>query len=237
MINRVPIGEIVTIDGPAGAGKSTIARGLARRLTEETGESFEYLDTGSMYRALTLFGMRKHIDWTNRSELEAISGVISLSIQQGETFLDGENVTELVRKPEVTALTRHAADNVVIRRKMVDMQRQVASEIIQKGGSVVTEGRDQGTVAFPKAICKFYLTATPEERARRRLGELQSRGLSGEIETILREIKNRDDQDEARVEGPLCVPPDAQTICSDGKTIDEVVAQMTRVVLSQLSVV
>ena len=215
---------IVTIDGPAGAGKSTIAKLLAHRLAEELGKTFEYLDTGSMYRAVTLLGIRSNVDWQVPVQLERIAESAVIHVVDGCTFLNGEDVTEAVRTPAITEKSRFAANDPVIRQMMVEQQRSIAKTFLEENKGLVTEGRDQGTVVFPDAECKFFLTATPEERTRRRLGELQQRGIVGEFDEIFRQIMERDNRDAARSVGPLCEPPDAHRIVSDGMTIDEVIA-------------
>ena len=153
---------IITIDGPAGAGKSTVARALARRL------GFRFLDTGAMYRAVALAGMRRGLDWDVPDDLARLARKLDLKVVGERIFLlDGEDVTEAVRTSEVTAVTRYAADNPEVRAHLVELQRALAGN-----DNIVTEGRDQGTVAFPDAECKVFLTASPEERARRRWRDL-----------------------------------------------------------------
>ena len=218
---------IITIDGPAGAGKSTIAKLLAQRLTEKLSKIFEYLDTGSMYRAVTLLGIRSNVDWQMPEQLERAAESAVINVVGGRTLLCGDDITELVRTPAITEKSRFAANNPVIRQMMVEQQRRIAQIVLEENKGLVTEGRDQGTVVFPDAECKFFLTATLEERTRRRLGEMQQRGIVGEFDEIYRQITERDNRDATRSVGPLCEPPDAHRIVSDGMTIDEVVEKMT----------
>ena len=165
---------IITIDGPAGAGKSSVARALARRL------GFRFLDTGAMYRAVALAGMRRGLDWDLPDDLARLARKLDLRVAGERILLDGEDVTEAVRTSAVTAVTRYAADNPQVREHLVKLQRALAAD-----DNVVTEGRDQGTVAFPDAECKIFLTASPQERARRRLGDLQSQGEPVTLEQVL----------------------------------------------------
>jgi cytidylate kinase len=220
---------IITLDGPAGAGKSTVAKLLARRLSEKMGKMFEYLDTGSMYRAVTLLGIRNHIDWQIPEQLERLAQSAIVNIIDGRTLLNGEDVTEAVRSPEITEKTRFAADNPVIRHIMVEQQRNIAQTFLAGDKGLVAEGRDQGTVVFPDADYKFFLTATPEERTKRRLGELRQRGMVGDFDEIYRQITNRDARDAARSVGPLREPPDAHRIVSDGMTIEEVIERLAEI--------
>jgi len=221
---------IITVDGPAGAGKSTVAKRLALRLTEKLGKTFEYLDTGSMYRAIALLGVRNGVDWQIPEQLEQLAESAIVNIINGRTLLNGEDVTEAVRSLNITENTRFAADNPVIRGIMVEQQRSIAQTFLAANKGLVTEGRDQGTVVFPDAECKFFLTATPDERTWRRLGELQQRGIVGDFDVIYRQITERDARDSARPVGPLCEPPDAHRIVSDGMTIDEAVECLAEIV-------
>lgn len=217
--------RVVTIDGPAGGGKSTAAKNLASDL------DFDYLDTGAMYRCAALAASQTNPDWENAEE---IAGLVSRHIilnEQGRTYLDGTDVSQEIRTPEITRLTRWTADNPFIRKQMVLLQRQAA-----EGRSIVTEGRDQGTDVFPNAPCKFYLTASAEVRARRRMNELLARGETCSFEEILSKIITRDEGDICRKVGPLRKPADAVEINSDNLTPEEVVRTMAKIVRETFSI-
>src|SRR5437867_2639267 len=148
---------IVTIDGPAGAGKSSAARELARRL------GFRFLDTGAMYRAVTLAARQRGVDLADGEQLARLAGEIRVELADERVLLDGQDVTTAIRKFDIATATHYAADNAAVRGQLVLWQRAAAA-----GGDVVIEGRDQGTVVFPEADCKIFLTADEQERARRR---------------------------------------------------------------------
>jgi cytidylate kinase len=206
---------IITIDGPAGAGKSTVARALARRL------GFRYLDTGAMYRAVGLAGMRRGADWHRPEQLGRLAETLDIRVLGEKIFLDGEDVTDAIRSSAVTAVTRYAADNPQVRRHLIALQRAAAGS-----ENVVTEGRDQGTEVFPGAECKIFLTASPEERARRRLLELQDQGESATLGEVLSAQQSRDREDCARGLGRLARAADAREVCTDGMTVEEVVDRL-----------
>lgn len=214
---------VVTIDGPAGAGKSTVAKALARRL------GFRFLDTGAMYRAVAWAAWRGGLDWDRPDELAALARQIRISFAGERILLDGEDVSDAIRTSQVTALVRFVADNPDVRQHLVELQRAVA-----RAGSIVTEGRDQGTVAFPNAECKIYLTATAEERARRRVRDLAERGEQPVFADILAQQARRDQEDLARPVGPLMRADDAVEIGTDGLSLEEVVERLEQVVRERL---
>jgi cytidylate kinase len=229
---------IITIDGPAGAGKSTVSRQLAGLLSSELRVRFEYVDTGSMYRAATLHAIRNNTDWNNPDQIAELTSSASIDIIDGETFLNGDNVTDIVRSQEITQYTRFVADNNTVRSIMVRLQQAIANKLIQHGKGVVTEGRDQGTLVFPDADCKFYLTASPEERAKRRCSELRLRGIPNQninFNQILIEINQRDERDKKREFGALRKADDAIEIITDGIEINMILERLTRFIIDKLN--
>jgi cytidylate kinase len=210
---------VITIDGPAGAGKSTVARALAARL------GFDYLDTGAMYRAVALAGLRAGVDWENPEAVAALAQKIRLDFRQGRVFLDGEDVTDDLRSTEVTRASRFVADNEAVRRHLMELQRRFAA-----GKNVVTEGRDQGSLVFPDAEVKFFLTASPEERARRRLRDYQAAGENPPFHQVLEELLLRDARDSSRPWGRLVKPEGAIEISTDGLDVPAVVDRLEAIV-------
>lgn len=206
---------IITIDGPAGAGKSTVAKLLAQRL------GFFFLDTGAMYRAVALAGLRRGIDWAVPEQLAELAANVQIDLDGDRVLLDGQDVSHAIRSSQVTAVTRYVADSPQVRQLMVALQRRLAA-----GKNVVTEGRDQGTLVFPHAELKVFLTASPEERARRRLRDLAAQGESATFEQVLQAIAQRDQQDEQRPVGAMRRAPDAIELCTDGLTVEEVVDRL-----------
>ncbi|MCX5637626.1 MAG: (d)CMP kinase [Planctomycetota bacterium] len=211
---------VITIDGPAASGKSTVARLVAQKL----GASF--LDTGAMYRAVTLAAIKAGVNMSDEKKLLGIMRVskFQFSVKDGLTTvsIDGVNVTEQIRSPEVTAKARYIASAAKIREKLVQMQRRFAAG--EK--KLVTEGRDQGTVAFDDADIKFYLTADAGERARRRQEELVAKGDSKSLEEIQKAIEERDKSDQTRTVGPLKPAEDAIIIDTTDLDIEEVVEKV-----------
>ncbi len=207
---------IVTIDGPAGAGKSSAARALAQLL------NFEFLDTGSMYRAVALAALRAGVDPRDEPALSVLVAGLRLELPSGgQVLLDGEDATSAIRTREVTAATGAVADSPSVRGRLAKMQRTIA-----EGHNVVCEGRDQGTIVFPDAGCKFFLFADPNERARRRQREMAARGESVAWETILRDQRVRDERDAARDLAPMKPAEDALLLDSTGLSPEEVVEAM-----------
>jgi cytidylate kinase len=208
---------IVTIDGPAGAGKSTAARTLARRL------GFEFLDTGAMFRAVTLAALRSRTDLTDQDALLHLLSGLELTLTQGRVVLNGADVTDQIRSTEVTAASGPIAASPVVRRHLAALQRAVAA-----GRDMVCEGRDQGTVVFPDAACKFFVVADPHERARRRQRDLAARGESVSVEDVLRAQQERDRRDAGRDLAPMVPAADAIVLDTTHLTLEEVVDRMEK---------
>lgn len=212
---------IVTIDGPAGAGKSTVARALAERL------GFRFLDTGAMYRVVALAAVKRGLDCDASDELADLAEAITIKFDGDRVLLDGQDVAETIRTSEITALVRPVADNVRVRELLVQLQQRIG-----QSGNIVTEGRDQGTVAFPNAQCKIFLTASPDERARRRVRDLESQGENPSFEEVLAQQTKRDREDETRSVGRMVKADDAVEVLTDGMSFVEVVDRLEEIVRS-----
>ena len=214
---------IVTIDGPAGAGKSSAARLLAQRL------GFDYLDSGAMFRAVALAGLRAGIDLNDLKAQAELLDHIVVALPSGKVLLNGEDVTDQIRGTEITAASAPVASSPVARARLKEWQQAIA-----RNRDMVCEGRDQGTVVFPNAGCKFFLSADPEERARRRHRELLSRGEQVAFEDILQAQFIRDQRDAARDIAPMVPAGDAILLDSTHLTLDEVVERMRIEVMKRI---
>jgi len=208
---------VITIDGPAGTGKSSVALAVAERL------GFDFLDTGAMYRAIGLAALRREAKLDDPRELAFIARHAKITFDWDKhppgVFLNGEPVGHLLRGSEATRAASYVAVVPAIREQLVAQQQQIGRE----RGNLVTEGRDQGTVVFPQAELKFYLDASPQERARRRVAQLRHRGEIVDHQEILNQIVARDHRDASRAVGPLAVPKDAETVDTTSMTQEQVI--------------
>ncbi len=220
---------IITIDGPAGSGKSTAARLLAQKLDAA------FIDTGAMYRAVTLAAMKAKTDLKNEKKLLSVldNNDFKFETKQNEmsATINGEIVTEQLRNPEVTANAKYIASSAKVRQRLVQMQRDFAARC-QK---VVTEGRDQGTVAFPDADIKFFLIADPAKRAERRQAELSAKGINESVESIQNALDRRDKSDRSRTVGPLKPADDAVIIDTTNLSIEKMVDRLLEIVKTKCS--
>lgn len=215
----------IAIDGPAGAGKSTIADALAHRL------GYLYFDTGVLYRAVTLAALRRALPFTDQTALAALVAQIHIDVSPPTVadgraltvLLDGEDVTWAIRAPEVDRNVSAVSAQPAVRQALLQRQREVAAR-----GGIIMAGRDIGTVVLPNADLKLYLEATPHERARRRAFEEQGRGLERPLTEVLADIARRDDTDSHRALSPLRPADDAIIVDTDGLGIDEVLTRIER---------
>lgn len=208
---------IVTIDGPAGTGKSSVARALAKRL------GFEFLNTGAMYRAVALACLERKISPDDDVRLVQMTRGLSVRFAENRIYLDGRDVSDDIRWEEVTQAASVVASNPEVRQQLVELQRASAN-----GANLVTEGRDQGTIVFPQAECKFFLTASPEERADRRRKELAAEGRELTLAELLVQQSERDRRDETRACAPLKAADDAIRIDTSHLTLEAVVDELVR---------
>jgi len=227
-LDKPPGSLKVAIDGPAGAGKSTVARRVAAQL------GLIYVDTGAMYRAVTWYVLERGVQATDRSSVAALTDELdirlALSADGQRVIVNGQDVTGELRTPEVTGAVSEIAKIPEVRRRLTALQRSIAA-----GGGVVMDGRDIGTKVMPDAELKIYLTASVEERARRRCEELKAAGIPVDMERLVREIRERDRTDEEREEAPLRKADDAVLIDSTALSIEEVVERIVRLAESKAS--
>lgn len=211
---------IITIDGPAGTGKSTVAQRVAERL------GYAFLDTGAMYRAIGFEAVRRGVRLEDHRELAFVAKHCRIEFDWATrppgVLLNSEPVGHHLRSLEATRAASHVAVVPAIREILVEQQRRIGAE----RGDVVTEGRDQGSVVFPAAELKFYLDAAPEERARRRVAQLRERGEIVDPQEILAQIRDRDERDSKRAASPLVRPADAEVIDTTQLTLDKVIERI-----------
>jgi CMP/dCMP kinase len=217
---------VVAIDGPAGAGKSTVAKRIAAKL------GYVYINTGAMYRAIALWALRLGTELTDMHRLEQLAkeADIVLSPVQNRVFLNGEDVTEAIREPRISEAASKVSAVPGVRRALLGLQRSMAEQ-----NSVVMEGRDIGSVIFPEAQVKIFLDADPKERARRRTRELAEAGEQIELAAVVGEIGERDKRDRQRPDSPLVQAPDAQLVDTTGLSLEEVEDIVLRIIRARVS--
>jgi CMP/dCMP kinase len=215
---------VVAVDGPAGTGKSSVSRGLARELHAR------YLDTGAMYRIVTLAALRAGVDLTDQEGVAAVASIAKLSVgydpDEDRSYLDSEDVSTEIRGDEVTKAVSAVSSVPAVRTRLVDLQRALAAG----PGSVVVEGRDIGTVVLPDADVKIYLTASAETRARRRNDQNIASGLPDDYDSVLADVRRRDHLDMTRAVSPLQAASDAVVVDTSEMTESEVIAHLLQLV-------
>jgi len=203
----------IAVDGPSGAGKSTVAKAIAKKL------NIEYIDTGAMYRALGLKIMNNGIEMKDEDSIKELLKETEIDFVNGDIILDGQVVSHLIRTPEVSMAASACSAYPFVREKLVKAQQQLGAS-----KSVIMDGRDIGTAVFPDAEYKFFVTASDEERAKRRYEELIAKGEDVTFEQVLVDIRQRDYNDSTRAASPLRKADDAEELDTTSMTIDEVVA-------------
>ncbi len=211
--------RIITIDGPAGAGKSTLAKEISKRF------GYTHLDSGAIYRAIGFASKEMGIDLNNEKEVLEIARKLKIELKGSKVFVNGKDVTEEIRTPEGGVLASQVAQHREVREVVVKILRNLA-----QGKKVVIDGRDAGTYIFPEAQLKIYLTASPEERAKRRYRELVEKGFKVSYEQVLKEVVERDKKDKSRKFAPLTVPKGAVIIDSTGKSLEQVLNEVKKLI-------
>lgn len=214
---------IIALDGPAGSGKSTIAKIIAKNF------GLTYLDTGAMYRMVALYILENNIDFNNVKDIEGILDDIKMDIIGDRFILNGVDVSLKIRTPEVTKIVSPVSAIKAVRTKLVDLQREIS-----KGKKVILDGRDIGTVVFPNADLKVFLIASPEERAKRRVKDYASKGISEDFETVLKDILERDHTDSTRKESPLKKADDAIEVDTSLLNIEESVNAISQLIKEKI---
>ncbi|MGL4788060.1 MAG: (d)CMP kinase [Cetobacterium sp.] len=214
---------IIALDGPAGSGKSTIAKVIAKNF------GLTYLDTGAMYRMVALYILENNIDFNNVADVENILNNIKVDIIDDKFILNGKDVSLEIRTPEVTKIVSPVSAIKAVRVKLVDLQREIS-----KGKKVILDGRDIGTVVFPNADLKVFLVASPEERAKRRVKDYASKGITEDFETVLKDILERDHTDSTRKESPLKKAEDAIEVDTSFLNIEESVQTISNLIKEKI---
>ncbi|ERT67662.1 cytidylate kinase [Cetobacterium somerae ATCC BAA-474] len=214
---------IIALDGPAGSGKSTIAKVIAKNF------GLTYLDTGAMYRMVALYILENNIDFNNVADVENILNNIKVDIIDDKFILNGKDVSLEIRTPEVTKIVSPVSAIKAVRVKLVDLQREIS-----KGKKVILDGRDIGTVVFPNADLKIFLVASPEERAKRRVKDYASKGITEDFETVLKDILERDHTDSTRKESPLKKAEDAIEVDTSFLNIEESVQTISNLIKEKI---
>ncbi len=202
----------IAVDGPSGAGKSTIAKAVAQKL------SIDYIDTGAMYRAIGYKMLKEGISVDDLAGIQKLLDTTEIDFSKGDTILDGQVVNDLIRTPEISKQASRCSAVAIVRKKLVDLQQKMG-----QAKSVVMDGRDIGTVVFPDAEYKFFITASPEERAKRRYKELLEKGQKVDYEQVLADMKARDHNDTTRDVTPLRKAEDAIEVDTTNMSIEEVI--------------
>ncbi|MBV8864522.1 MAG: (d)CMP kinase [Acidobacteriaceae bacterium] len=217
---------IVAIDGPAGAGKSTLAKRIAQKL------GFVYINSGAMYRAIALWALRLQVSLSDMHRLEQLAQAAQITLEAGadRVFLNGEDVTDAIRGPEISDAASQVSAVPGVRRALLGLQRGIAEQT-----SVVMEGRDIGSVVFPQAQVKIFLDADPAERARRRALELEENGRNTDVAAVADELQIRDERDRQRLEAPLVQAPDAEFLDTTSLSLEQVETEILRIVRARTS--